>query len=751
MLVRKFGSVDNIPHEVLEIEGFVKYKGRVVSIENLSSTQLSEALGIAELREETDERKIQKKVREVQQRVAVAFGGPIKEYLNGSGGINSNNLQQRISGGVENWTNTAYNTLLERFKNIDDLKISMVPHVQFVEGANQFLKNKTLNPAYASALLEYVWDTFLEGQSFDGSALTARYFGDAEHKYILSREETITLDVFSDEELKKDFSDKYGNPHFCSGGPFVSYAFRRKVLNEDNPVEFWGKELFELHKKLIAELGDCETVREFADLVYSEECGYAGERLFKFREDGLHGLEAITNGLPKVVQDFERLRTHRGAAIAFIEAKGYHIDTDYLSDNQTLRDLLKAVHEAEFGVVTDNQLDHYTFLDAFVKNQGKKLKIARLCNQSSEFRKLVDAYCQGNSNYVDSLEGNIRVNRELRDLGVKVDTFYQGIEPKEFIVASGKIINREQLRQEQLSLYRQTMQNVFTSGIVHGTDRLEQKIADAFKGNETFSPVAEQLISEYVAGLEDDGVVRKICHVTIEYLSKKQNVKQSQQAAAAIHHLKIVSKFMHGEHIDEISGEMNKVYQVKVSSKNPFIDVDIGNDGGCCIGIYEQGDFERDVWTPKDFISYLQRGEGKELERVEENGCYIPFYLKDRATQFVEIYTKQDRAGMALIFAGRNENHESCLLVNSIELSERLKQDGNRKMVIDETIQFIQQYATACGFTHVLMGGHSYNPARNCSSELVEFNLEKIHCWNEPFYSDVLNSEGKNNGIWRRL
>ena len=737
-LIRKYGSADKIPQDVLEMEGLARYKGKVVYIETLSPSQLADALGVEELQEETDERKLEHKVTDAKSRITHAFRGPIGQCM-------AEPLRKAILEGVDLWVEYMCDTHIETFKTLDDLKISMIPHVQFVEAANQFLKNSSLNPAYASEVLEYAFENFSDGRLFDDPLITTSYFVGAENEYILSREKSIKSEVWSNENLKEEFRKKYGDPDLCSGGPFISWAFRKRVLNEENPPEFWGKELFELHKRLIVELGDSEAVRKFADLVYSEECQYAGERVFNFREErGLHGLKAISNGLPRVVESFEQSRKNRGAAIAFIETEDYHIDTDYLSSTPSIRELLKTVHEVEFGAVKENPLEHYEFLDKFVKSPSKKLKIARLCNQSSDFMKLVHAYCQGNGSYVDSLEGNILIGRELQDLGIKVDTFYRGIEPREFVATNGKIINRQQLRQEQLSLYRQIMQTVFRTDIVHGTDRLEQKIADAFKENEKFSPIAEQPISEYIAAVEDDEVVRKVCNVTAEYLSRKQNVKESQQAAATVHHLKTISKFMRGEPVGEVTGEESNVYRIKVASKNPFIDVDIGNDGGCCIGIYGYGDFERDEWTPEYFISYLHRSGGKELEAVEENGCYMPFYLKDRATQFVEIYKGQDRSGMALLFAGKNERNQPLLLVNSIELSDRLKQDSNKEMVVQEVIKFVKEYAHASGFAYVLMGTHNYNPAREFATGAVDFNaVNKVHCWEEGFYSDVLGEDGE--------
>lgn len=154
-------------------------------------------------------------------------------------------------------------------------------------------------------------------------------------------------------------------------------------------------------------------------------------------------------------------------------------------------------------------------------------------------------------------------------------------------------------------------------------------------------------------------------------------------------------------------------------------------------------------------VEWFLRSLGKSSydERVDGNGQYTPFYFKDRATQFIEIYRGKQRRGMALMFAGKNEKNESTLLVNSIELSDALRTDHNRDTVIKETLGFIKDYGKRSGFKHILMSDHSYNPASHYGDEEPDFkDITKIHPWKEEFYSDALSEKGKGDTDgWKRV
>ncbi len=746
-LVRKYGNQDKIPPEELELEGFVRYKGRVVSIDRLNERQLAQALGIHELEEETEEARLENKIEEAQRQINSAFQGLIGQYLPVS-------FRERLSREVEKWIDDSIEQ--DYFKSVDDINIRLAPHVGFVLIANQYLQTREFNPNIIPGALEKRWEE-LEGHLPSDGPITLDHFDKVEDDYLMECQKSMSNVKGEDYPAEaQKFEEKYGSIHFCGGGPFRSYLFRSVVLGEEDPQEFWGMRLFGLHKKLIDELGGSDEVKEFANLVYSDECSYAGEKLFDVRwgTDGIFGRKGIRDELPEAVEEFESRRAS-GAAIAFIRTEGYHIDEDYLSGNRDLRDLLKKVHEAEFGTeARDKVFAQYEGITRLVKNESKKMKIIRLVREQPDFEDLVRAYSeQRGEEFVDGLRENQGVSEELNSLSIDADVFYRGTSAKEFVVEGGMMRDKADIRTEYMEMYRNALHIAFSPEVVNGTDRLEQKVADTLRKHKKDIEIPEDTpLIEYVSALDDDNLIRRVCNVTSEYISRKQNVNDEQQAGATAHHLRTVSQFMKGKHKAENGDDKSSIYSVRLATKNPLTDVDIGNDGGCCIGIYgaEDADYDpfEDVCNPERFISYLE--EGVLFAPISDNGVYMPFYLKDRATQFVEIYKRKDRVGMALMFAGKNENDESVLIVNSIEMSDRLKQDPNRQQVIDRTIDYIREYARASGFKHTLMGDHSYNPARSAAqkSEIGFAEVKKIHPWNDTFYSDVLrDGKGKTSSF----
>ena len=119
-------------------------------------------------------------------------------------------------------------------------------------------------------------------------------------------------------------------------------------------------------------MGGSDEVKEFSRLVYSEECSYAGEKLFDtgMFSEGVFGSEAIDDRLPNVVEEFESRRAS-GAAIAFIRTEGYDIDEDYLSEElvRSLRDMIR--DRESFGFEAKRRYDdesYYGIKDEFFNN-----------------------------------------------------------------------------------------------------------------------------------------------------------------------------------------------------------------------------------------------------------------------------------------------------------------------------------------------------------------------------------------------
>lgn len=127
-----------------------------------------------------------------------------------------------------------------------------------------------------------------------------------------------------------------------------------------------------------------------------------------------------------------------------------------------------------------------------------------------------------------------------------------------------------------------------------------------------------------------------------------------------------------------------KVFRARLSPKDPLDDLLIGNDAGCCIGVYG-GDDE------------FGGAPGKKV---------IPAMLFDPATQFIELWSGDERVGLALCFACQNDG-SPVLVVNSVELSGRVA--GHPRVLSELALGYAVDLAEAAGFKSVVMGNHSYN------------------------------------------
>jgi hypothetical protein len=141
-------------------------------------------------------------------------------------------------------------------------------------------------------------------------------------------------------------------------------------------------------------------------------------------------------------------------------------------------------------------------------------------------------------------------------------------------------------------------------------------------------------------------------------------------------------------------------YFVQREQINPF-DVDIGNDGGCCKGIYN--------------------GE------IEYTNDDLPFLMLDEATTFFGIYQKfgnkkPKRVGMVLSFASSDEQFNPVLVINSVELSA-MKNPGYNEVLdplVDHVNNYLLRFAKAAGFSWNAMGNHCYNTSLNYGSSKLD-------------------------------
>tara|TARA_Y100000310_G_C20648580_1_gene798067 strand:- start:73 stop:1818 length:1746 start_codon:yes stop_codon:yes gene_type:complete len=198
----------------------------------------------------------------------------------------------------------------------------------------------------------------------------------------------------------------------------------------------------------------------------------------------------------------------------------------------------------------------------------------------------------------------------------------------------------------------------------------------------------------------------------------------------AFEHLQMLS-FEPPQLTSKLKNKGDAKYMVKKEQLLPE-DIDFGNDGGACIGIY--GD-----------------------EPGAEDS--IPFYQLDEGTYIFGIYQqvgnqRQRRVGFALAFATVDNDDKPVLFVNSIELSDKTNPLDTQGIgsLIGHTLDWIKTYAHQKGFSNVAMGtlehniGHVYAPQGMLSRPDKSDRLGKIPNWiskgqEKPtgFFSEVLD------------
>lgn len=217
-------------------------------------------------------------------------------------------------------------------------------------------------------------------------------------------------------------------------------------------------------------------------------------------------------------------------------------------------------------------------------------------------------------------------------------------------------------------------------------------------------------IAAIIGAITYEAALRKSLHIVIERGKRKNALNNGTHIG-----------FFHLQEIQKALSRQEKhasgAYEIRLAKKNPFTDLNIGNDGGCCIGVY--------------FENELHGAVGHEE---------MPKYLLDPATQFVEVLHGHERCGMALLFAGENSDG-AVLIVNSIELNSKL---GNvAETIVNTVLAWCQSYATAAGFNDAVMGSHDYNTGithtvRGADSLLPITGIEKFDFFeNEIMHGDV--------------
>lgn len=203
---------------------------------------------------------------------------------------------------------------------------------------------------------------------------------------------------------------------------------------------------------------------------------------------------------------------------------------------------------------------------------------------------------------------------------------------------------------------------------------------------------------------------------TLKRLAGVKPDKRGELGVAQFHLKRALDQLKSGP----VDDDGKKVFRARLSSKDPLDDLLIGNDAGCCIGVYG-GDDE------------FGGAPGKKV---------IPAMLFDPATQFIELWSGDERVGLALCFACRRDDMP-VLVVNSVELSMRFS--AHAHVLAELALGYAVDLAAAAGFKLVAMGNHFYNTGvSHGRSEWFGQEVkgaEKVHHLTRYVHGDVLSRE----------
>ena len=174
-------------------------------------------------------------------------------------------------------------------------------------------------------------------------------------------------------------------------------------------------------------------------------------------------------------------------------------------------------------------------------------------------------------------------------------------------------------------------------------------------------------------------------------------------------------------------------YTVELEKMSPA-DVLIGNDSGCCYGIYEK--------------------------ILNDTDTDFPFLQLDESIRFFGVYqhrgNTKKRVGMVMAFTCIDNENKPVLTANSLELSKLnnplLLEVLNP--VVDYVHNCLAQYANVAGFSGVAMGGDSHNTSINYGTDKLEApdhnktSLTKLPITQTPhFFQEILNRDKE--GVYR--
>ena len=750
-LVREHGGIAHVPADELELEGFLRVGGRVVAIEDLGEEEMVRALGIPELENETYAAKFAAKVREAEARVDKALQGPVGAYVD-------EELREYLLGKGNKLARDQIERSVDFAEDADDIvsfDVNLLPGVAFIEAANRFVEQQGLEPSYATAALKKVAHDAFDAQMVPGDIprFTVDYISEGVDSFFTEAQEDFTASaefINRREELAAEFTKKHDDIQIGGGAPFLSWSFRKIFLKEEDPQDFWGKSISDLRRKFIDEFDGDPAAVEFADAIYGYELE-AGMEDWMFSDypgEGIIGKGALEDAIPDMLEEFERHRAETSAAEAYVHTGYYVIDDDYLA-SKDVRDFIRKMDAVEFREQLDSDLETYAFLRDHAPTRGKWIKVARLCKHDPKFEGFVRSYIEEGPEFVAQIPSNEKELAHMRELGIDTDVWLNGIPEVEFAMRGGRPVD---VSAEYAAIYKERLEQALTGGVLHNVAGLEQRLVATLFRKHELEVTDENGLLAYARALDDKDALRTVCSVIAAHAERKPNIKDHAEAAAVAFHMRQVGRSLRGGAKATERGQEEEIFTIKLADKNPFQDVDIGNDGGCCIGVYDgqQEDDDDDYdWTQRRFLEDLRDRRG--IGEVTSNGMYMPFYLRDVATQFVEVYRGNERVGMSLLFAGETGLEESSLssvlVTNSVEFSGRMRENRNRKAVEGAVHEYIERLRDSAGFEQSSTSSQLHNTFKDPYGTYAEpfvgrSVFRKISGGTgEEFYSDIWDTD----------
>ncbi len=297
----------------------------------------------------------------------------------------------------------------------------------------------------------------------------------------------------------------------------------------------------------------------------------------------------------------------------------------------------------------------------------------------------------------------------LRGIGLNVDVWLAGTDRWHIDVASGTAVS-EKDRLHRLITETRTALTEFLRGDLVNPDSCMQELASRLRVKPDRDKVA--------AAIVDETALRLVVSVCIKRAEKKGALREKPHHNGLFHLRNVQERLSRRQRYDA------GTYSVSLSRKNPFKDLTLGNDGGCCIGIY------------LDDSSEFGAGYGAST---------MPLYLTDPATQFVEVHSPTERVGIAMLYAGYDEKDAPTLIVNSIELNRKVELAANT--LSDAIHGWILEFGRAAGFQRFVVGSTGYNTGTEYG-RLAELEIErvqgvhKVQLLEMMPHSDVLDGNG---------